>query len=76
MSLVDTQGIENVAQAFGLGADVVAAGRAIAVTEAGEIEGDHSVAVGEVAGKTQPVILVGREAMNQYQGFAVWRSSW
>ena len=75
MGAFDAQCLEDGRQAFGLGADVVAADGAVAVAEAGQVEGDDPIAVREVAGKTQPVILVGSETVDQYQGFALDRPS-
>ena len=75
MGALDSQRVENAGQALGLGADVIATGGMVAVAEAWQVQRDHLIVVGQVAGEAQPVVLVRSEAMDQYQGFGRVRSS-
>ncbi|MCY1549705.1 hypothetical protein D9M68_858890 [compost metagenome] len=69
------QGLDEGLQAFGLGTDVVTAGGPVAVAEAGQVQGDHVVAIGEVPGEAQPVVLVGAETVNHHDGFTLVRAA-
>ena len=66
----------EIGDSLGLGADVVAGLlRLAAVAEAGQVEGDHMVALGQRPGEAQPVVLVGAEAVDQQQGRVLLRAT-
>ncbi|MNV74988.1 hypothetical protein D3C71_1682480 [compost metagenome] len=75
MQFLDLQGLSESGEALDLGADIVTGVGLAAVAKAGQVEGDHPVVLGKVAGKTQPVVLARAEAVNHQNGFAVTRAA-
>ncbi|MNO69248.1 hypothetical protein D3C76_600990 [compost metagenome] len=72
----DAEGAGEVEQPLGLGADVVAdVVRAAAFTEAGQVHGNHVVTLGQIAGETRPVVLVGAETVDQQHGLRFCRAA-
>lgn len=64
----DAQGVDERGQAFGLGTDVIAAMGPVTGAEAGQVHGDHVIALGQRPGKPQPGAFIGSEAVNQQHG--------
>ncbi|MNN52709.1 hypothetical protein D3C81_1674230 [compost metagenome] len=73
--LAQLQGLDEGLQTLGLGADIVAAGGPVAVAEARQVKGYDVVALGEVPGETQPVVLVGAETVDHQDGFTPGRAA-
>src|SRR3989344_4204587 len=73
VQLLNSQCINHAGQVLGLGAYIIAASRFVAGAETRQIEGYNSVILAEVAGETQPVVLVGSKTVHHQDGLcAAW----